>query len=68
VVSEKSFKFFIQFVFYTAVFCAFVLIVLAIFTAELRREVSLRPQMFEACADRSKTGDVNPHWAIGLGL
>ncbi|CEL02988.1 hypothetical protein ASPCAL04149 [Aspergillus calidoustus] len=52
VVSEKSFKFFIQFVFYTAVFCAFVLIVLAIFTAELRRE----------------TGDVNPHWAIGIGL
>ncbi|KAL2849189.1 zf-DHHC-domain-containing protein [Aspergillus pseudoustus] len=52
VVSEKSFKFFIQFVFYTAVLCAFVLIVLAIFTAELRRQ----------------TGDVNPHWAIGIGL
>ncbi|KAL4941044.1 DHHC palmitoyltransferase-domain-containing protein [Aspergillus oleicola] len=52
VVSEKSFKFFIQFVFYTAVFCAFILIVCAIFTAELRRE----------------TGDVNPHWAIGIGL
>ncbi|KAL4799639.1 DHHC palmitoyltransferase-domain-containing protein [Aspergillus venezuelensis] len=52
VVSEKSFKFFIQFVFYTAVFCAFVLIVCAIFTAELRKD----------------TGDVNPHWAIGIGL
>ncbi|KAL2809559.1 zf-DHHC-domain-containing protein [Aspergillus granulosus] len=52
VVSEKSFKFFIQFVFYTAVFCTFVLIVCAIFTAELRRD----------------TGDVNPHWVIGIGL
>jgi palmitoyltransferase len=68
VVSEKSFKFFIQFVFYTAVFCAFVLIVLAIFTAELRREVSSWPQLFEALVDKSKTSDVNPHWAIGIGL
>ncbi|KAL3468634.1 DHHC palmitoyltransferase-domain-containing protein [Aspergillus heterothallicus] len=40
VVSEKSFKFFIQFVFYTAVFCAFVLIVFAVFTAEMRRELT----------------------------
>ncbi|KAL4872479.1 hypothetical protein BDV12DRAFT_162307 [Aspergillus spectabilis] len=52
VVSEKSFKFFIQFVFYTALFCIHTLIVSAIFTAELRRE----------------TGDVNTHWVIGIGL
>ena len=39
VVSETSFKFFIQFVFYTFIFCTFALIVCAIFTAELRREV-----------------------------
>ncbi|KAL2820507.1 DHHC palmitoyltransferase-domain-containing protein [Aspergillus cavernicola] len=52
VVSETSFKFFIQFVFYTAVLCAYILIVCAIFTAELRRDI----------------GDVNPHWAIGIGL
>ncbi|KAL4925781.1 DHHC family palmitoyltransferase [Aspergillus undulatus] len=52
VVSEKSFKFFIQFVFYTAVFCAFILIVCAILTAELKQD----------------TGEVNPHWAIGIGL
>ncbi|KAL4808719.1 DHHC palmitoyltransferase-domain-containing protein [Aspergillus unguis] len=52
VVSEESFKFFIQFVFYTAVFCIFIMVVCAIFTAELKRE----------------TNDVNPHWAIGIGL
>ncbi|KAL5042707.1 Palmitoyltransferase pfa5 [Aspergillus fruticulosus] len=52
VVSETSFKFFIQFVFYTALFCITVLVVCAIYTAELRRD----------------TGDVNPHWAIGIGL
>ncbi|KAL4788677.1 DHHC palmitoyltransferase-domain-containing protein [Aspergillus varians] len=52
VVSEKSFKFFIQFVFYTAIFCTFILIVCATLTAELKRD----------------TGDVNPHWAIGIGL
>ncbi|KAE8378605.1 DHHC palmitoyltransferase-domain-containing protein [Aspergillus bertholletiae] len=52
VVSETSFKFFIQFVFYTFIFCTFALIVCAIFTAELRRE----------------TGEVNPHWAVGIGL
>ncbi|KAB8201729.1 zf-DHHC-domain-containing protein [Aspergillus parasiticus] len=52
VVSETSFKFFIQFVFYTFLFCTFTLIVCAIFTAELRRE----------------TGEVNPHWAVGIGL
>lgn len=52
VVSETSFKFFIQFVFYTAVFCSFIMIVCAIFTAELKKD----------------TGDVNPHWVIGIGL
>ncbi|KAL4980512.1 Palmitoyltransferase pfa5 [Aspergillus desertorum] len=52
VVSETSFKFFIQFVFYTALFCITVLVACAIYTAELRRD----------------TGDVNPHWAIGIGL
>ncbi|KAL4821150.1 DHHC palmitoyltransferase-domain-containing protein [Aspergillus spinulosporus] len=52
VVSETSFKFFIQFVFYTALFCMTVLVVCAIYTAELRQD----------------TGDVNPHWAIGVGL
>ncbi|KAL5334360.1 DHHC palmitoyltransferase-domain-containing protein [Aspergillus crustosus] len=52
VVSEKSFKFFIQFVFYTALFCIHVLVVCAVFTAELRRE----------------TGDINTHWAVGIGL
>lgn len=40
VVSETSFKFFIQFVFYTMIFCAYCLIVCAVFTAELKREVS----------------------------
>ncbi|KKA23398.1 hypothetical protein T310_2571 [Rasamsonia emersonii CBS 393.64] len=37
VVSESSHKFFIQFVFYTAIFCGFNLVVLSIFTAELRQ-------------------------------
>jgi palmitoyltransferase len=40
VVSETSFKFFIQFLVYTTVFCAFTLIVSAYFTAELKRQVS----------------------------
>jgi palmitoyltransferase len=40
VVSETSFKFFIQFVYYTATFCTFALIVTAYFTAELKRNVS----------------------------
>ncbi|KAL2002866.1 hypothetical protein VTN02DRAFT_5703 [Thermoascus thermophilus] len=52
VVSETSFKFFIQFVFYTAVFCIFNIIVLSIFVAELRRE----------------EGHVNAHWLVVLGL
>jgi hypothetical protein len=40
VVSETSFKFFIQFVVYTCVYCTFTLIVSAYFTAEIRRQVS----------------------------
>ncbi|GES64271.1 palmitoyltransferase pfa5 [Aspergillus terreus] len=52
VVSETSLKFFIQFVFYTTIFCAFALIVCAIFTAELKREM----------------GTANVHWAVGIGL
>ncbi|KAH8423488.1 DHHC family palmitoyltransferase [Aspergillus melleus] len=52
VVSETSFKFFIQFVFYTMVFCLFCLIVCAYFVAEIKRD----------------SGSVNPHWAVGIGL
>ncbi|KAJ5319076.1 uncharacterized protein N7506_011780 [Penicillium brevicompactum] len=37
VVSETSFKFFIQFVVYTCIYCTFALIVSAYFTAEIRR-------------------------------
>lgn len=40
VVSETSFKFFIQFVVYTAIFCVYLLIVSAYYTAEIRRNVS----------------------------
>ncbi|KAJ5794928.1 hypothetical protein N7457_001527 [Penicillium paradoxum] len=52
VVSETSFKFFIQFVVYTCVYCSFVLIVSAYFTAEIRRQ----------------TGGANPHWCVCIGL
>ncbi|CAG7997005.1 unnamed protein product [Penicillium nalgiovense] len=52
VVSETSFKFFIQFVAYTCIFCTFALIVSAYFTAEIRRQ----------------TGGVNPHWCVCIGL
>lgn len=41
--SETSFKFFIQFVFYTATFCTFAVIVSAYFTAEVKRNVSDLP-------------------------
>lgn len=41
VVSETSFKFFIQFVVYTAIFCGYLLIVTAYYTAEIRRNVSI---------------------------
>lgn len=50
--SETSFKFFIQFLVYTAMFCAFTLIVTAYFTAELKRQ----------------TGSVNPYWCVCIGL
>ncbi|KAJ6164494.1 Zinc finger DHHC-type palmitoyltransferase [Penicillium chermesinum] len=49
---ETSFKFFIQFVFYTAVFCFFTLIVSAYFLSELRR----------------RSGDVNAHWIVCIVL
>ncbi|KAA8647120.1 DHHC family palmitoyltransferase [Aspergillus tanneri] len=52
VVSETSFKFFIQFVFYTMIFCLFNLIVCTYFVAELKRD----------------NVDVNPHLAVGIGL
>ncbi|KAJ5280102.1 hypothetical protein N7478_005474 [Penicillium angulare] len=52
VVSETSFKFFVQFVAYTAIYCLFALIVSAYFTAEIRRN----------------TGSVNPHWCVCIGL
>lgn len=39
VVGENSFKFFIQFVAYTALYCTFVLIVLAIKIHEIKHEV-----------------------------
>ncbi len=40
VVSETSFKFFTQFVAWTAVYCAFNLVVMAYFLAEYRSKVS----------------------------
>ncbi|KAJ5304532.1 uncharacterized protein N7443_004192 [Penicillium atrosanguineum] len=52
VVSETSLKFFIQFVVYTAIFCAFALIVNAYFVAELKRQ----------------TGSANPYWCVCIGL
>ncbi|KAJ5562698.1 hypothetical protein N7535_002856 [Penicillium sp. DV-2018c] len=52
IVSETSYKFFIQFVFYTAIFCSFTLIVSAYVTAESKRD----------------TGGVNPHWCVCIGL
>ncbi|OJZ90535.1 hypothetical protein ASPFODRAFT_179252 [Aspergillus luchuensis CBS 106.47] len=52
VVSETSFKFFIQFVFYTLIFCVFSLIICATFTAEIIQD----------------TGGANVHLAIGIGL
>lgn len=40
VVSETSFKFFIQFMFYALLFAVYNLVVMAVFTAQLRRHVS----------------------------
>ncbi|KAJ5947394.1 hypothetical protein N7466_000409 [Penicillium verhagenii] len=52
VVSETTFKYFVQFVGYTAFFCIFTLIVSAYFTAEHHRI----------------TGSANPHWCVCIGL
>ncbi|PYH48942.1 DHHC family palmitoyltransferase [Aspergillus saccharolyticus JOP 1030-1] len=52
VVAETSFKFFIQFVFYTMLYCVFCLIICAVFTAEIRSQV----------------GGTNPHLAVGIGF
>ena len=50
VVSETSFKFFIQFVVYTCIYCTFALIVSAYFTAEIRRNVSLTATPIRSCS------------------
>ncbi|KAG5291858.1 palmitoyltransferase pfa5 [Histoplasma ohiense] len=52
VVSESSFKFFIQFLFYALLFTIFNLVVFAIFVAERREE----------------TGTLIAHWIVALGL
>ncbi|KAJ9196101.1 hypothetical protein DTO164E3_6231 [Paecilomyces variotii] len=52
VVSETSYKFFIQFVFYTSLFCIFNIIITAVFTAELRQNA----------------GRVNAQWLVVLGV
>ena len=52
IVSETSFKFFTQFVGWTAIFCIFNLILTAILMAELIRD----------------TGTTDPHWVAVLGL
>lgn len=39
-VAESSFKFFLQFVCYTTILCAYVVIVFSIFAAEIDQEVS----------------------------
>ncbi|OJD27231.1 hypothetical protein ACJ73_01381 [Blastomyces percursus] len=52
VISETSFKFFIQFLFYTFLFTALILVVFAIFVAEYRRE----------------TGKLIVHWVVVLGM
>ena len=52
IVSETSFKFFIQFVGWTAIFCIFNLILMAVLTAEYVRDL----------------GTTNPHWVATLGF
>ena len=52
VISETSFKFFIQFTAWTAIYCLFVLIVMAIFLTETNREF----------------GVVNIHWIVTVAL
>ncbi len=41
IIGETSFKFFIQFLAYGALYCAFVLVVMAIYVAEGTRQVCL---------------------------
>lgn len=55
VVAERNFKFFIQFTGYTAVYTAFILIVMAYSVAELKR-------------NGFSTGQINVHWIVVLGL
>ena len=43
IVSETSFKFFLQFNSYTAVFCLNILVFLGIFISEMNRDVSHQP-------------------------
>ncbi|PGH03132.1 hypothetical protein AJ79_07460 [Helicocarpus griseus UAMH5409] len=52
VVSETSFKFFIQFLFHTLLFTLYILVVMAVFVAEYRIE----------------TGKLLVHWTVLLGL
>lgn len=52
VISERSFKFFIQFVFWTFIFCVFNLVLMAILVTEVHRA----------------TGTANVHWIIALAL
>lgn len=51
-VSETSFKFFIQFVFYTLIFCVFSLIICATFTAEIIQDVSTSLQILYYATNR----------------
>jgi palmitoyltransferase len=46
VVGETTFKFFIQFTSWAAVYCTFILVIMAIVTAEERKVVSLHPLLF----------------------
>lgn len=68
--SETSFKFFIQFVFYTATFCTFALIVFAYFTAQLKHDVSDLSSLTSVItsSDFYQTGNVNAHWCVCIGL
>lgn len=70
VVSETSLKFFIQFVAYTSIFCTFVLIVSAYFTAEIRRQVRLPRaiSILRLLLTFDQTGGANPHWCVCIGL
>ena len=45
IISETSFKFFIQFVAYASIYCLHVLVFMAIFVAEVRSQVSGAPNI-----------------------